>query len=173
MDNLLYFKNQLISIYIHYIVMNSTFVEVQQYTFLYNILLSRSRLLPHCFPSLRFYKMLLQGQIIMRVGLYLLLLGFLPCQQVFFCKEVSCDLLLGNFCRSQNCIMSNSLRSLTKMSDHERITQVAHQQWENERIAHFFKRIAHSLIFSQKTERFAQKTDERIPSPATCPDWES
>ena len=108
--------------------MNSTFVEVQQYTFLYNILLSRSRFLPHCFPSLRFYKMLLQGQIIMRVGLYLLLLGFLPCQQVFFCKEVSCDLLLGNFCRSQNCKMSNSLRSLTKMSDHERITQVAHQQ---------------------------------------------
>ena len=36
-----------------------------------------------------------------------------------------------------------------KMSDHERIAKAAHQKWANERIAHYFERIAHSLIFSQ------------------------
>ena len=46
--------------------------------------------------------------------------------------------------------MSELLRSLTK----------------NERIVCYFEQIAHSPIFSQKNERFAQKTDERIPSPA-------
>ena len=56
-----------------------------------------------------------------------------------------------------------------KMTDHERIAQVAHQKWANEWIARFFERIAHALIFSQKNKRFAQKTDERIPSPAFCP----
>ena len=30
----------------------------------------------------------------------------------------------------------------------------------------FFEQIAHSLIFSEKNEQFAQKTDEQIPSPA-------
>ena len=37
-----------------------------------------------------------------------------------------------------------------KMRDHERIAK-AHQKWANERIACFFERIAHLLIFSQKT----------------------
>ena len=60
--------------------------------------------------------------------------------------------------------VSESLRSLTKnerlwaigsgrseeMIDRERITQVAHQKWVNEWMAHFFERIAHSLIFGQK-----------------------
>ena len=72
-------------------------------------------------------------------------------------------------------LMSNvreSLRSLTKMSDHERfspkirdharIAQVAHQKWANRS---FFVRSAHSLIFCKK-KQFAQKTDERMPSPA-------
>ena len=44
--------------------------------------------------------------------------------------------------------VSESLISLTKMSDHERF---AHQKWVNEWIAHFFEQIAHSLIFRQKT----------------------
>ena len=39
----------------------------------------------------------------------------------------------------------------SKMSDHEWFAQVAHKKWANERIARFF-------------ERFAQKTDEWIPS---------
>ena len=61
--------------------------------------------------------------------------------------------------------VSKSLRSLTKneqpwairsgcseeMSDREQIAQVAHQKWANEWIAHFFERIADSLIFGQKT----------------------
>ena len=38
-----------------------------------------------------------------------------------------------------------------EMSDSERIAQVAHQKWTNEWIANFFERIAHSLIFGQKT----------------------
>ena len=49
-----------------------------------------------------------------------------------------------------------------KMSDHEQIAQVAHQKWANRT---FFEQIAHSLIFSPKNERFAQKTGERIPNP--------
>ena len=35
---------------------------------------------------------------------------------------------------------------------------------ENEWIAHFFEKIAH-CSFLDKNERFARKTDERIPSP--------
>ena len=60
--------------------------------------------------------------------------------------------------------VSESLISLTKnerpwairsgrseeMSDHEQIAQVAHQKGANEWIAHYFERIAHSLIFGQK-----------------------
>ena len=38
-----------------------------------------------------------------------------------------------------------------EMSDPERIAQVTHQKLANEQIARFFERIAHSLIFSQKT----------------------
>ena len=74
--------------------------------------------------------------------------------------------------------VSESLRSLTKnerpwaictghseeMSDHERITQVAHQNWANEQIACF---LSESFIWSffRKNEGFAQKADERIPGP--------
>ena len=61
--------------------------------------------------------------------------------------------------------VSESLRQLTKnerqwairsgrseeMSDREKIAQVAHQKWAIEWIAHFFERIAHSLIFGQQT----------------------
>ena len=36
------------------------------------------------------------------------------------------------------------------MSDREQIAQVAHHKRANERIAHFFERIAHSLTFWQK-----------------------
>ena len=43
------------------------------------------------------------------------------------------------------------------MSDHERIAQVAHQKWANEWIAHFFERIAHLLIFGQKTSDSLRK----------------
>ena len=37
-----------------------------------------------------------------------------------------------------------------EMSNHERIAQATHQKWANEWNAHFFERIAHSLIFEQK-----------------------
>ena len=69
--------------------------------------------------------------------------------------------------------VSESVRSLTKneqpwvicshpseeMSNHERITQVAHQKWANEWIVHFWA----------KNELFARKTDKRIPSPGMAP----
>ena len=45
--------------------------------------------------------------------------------------------------------VSDSLRSLTK----------------NERIANFFKWIAHLLILLQKNEQFNQKTYDQIPNP--------
>ena len=52
------------------------------------------------------------------------------------------------------------------MSNREIFAQVAHQKWANEQIAHFFERITHLPIFSQKNQQFTQKTDERIPNPA-------
>ena len=57
-----------------------------------------------------------------------------------------------------------SLRLLTKMSDHEQIAQVAHQKLVNERIVFFLANRSFAHFFA-KNERFAQKTDERIPSP--------
>ena len=74
--------------------------------------------------------------------------------------------------------VSESLRSLTKierswaicsgqspkMSDHERIAQVANQNWANEWIACFFKRIACSLIFSQKTSDSLRKPMSEFPA---------
>ena len=72
-------------------------------------------------------------------------------------------------------LMSNvreSLRSLTKMSDHERFSQKLGTLREslrsltkNEQIARF---LCEALIrsFFAKNEQFAQKTDERMPSPA-------
>ena len=59
--------------------------------------------------------------------------------------------------------VNHSGRSL-KMSDHERIAQVAHQKWANERIARFFERIAHSLIFSQKTSDLLRKPMSEFPA---------
>ena len=58
--------------------------------------------------------------------------------------------------------MSNSLRSLTK---NEQFAQVAHQKWANEWIACFFWANCSFAHFFLKNERFAQKTDEPIPSP--------
>ena len=60
--------------------------------------------------------------------------------------KVFLNLLIPSFLVSD---VRKSLRLLTK----------------NERIAGFIERMAHLLIFSPKNERFAQKTDERIPNP--------
>ena len=73
---------------------------------------------------------------------------------------------------------SESLRSLTKneqpwaicsgrsgeMSDHERIDQVVHQKLANEWIAHFFERIAHLLIFGQKTSNLLGNRMSEVPA---------
>ena len=73
--------------------------------------------------------------------------------------------------------MSESLRLLTKneqpwdiglgrspkMSNREIFAQVAHQKWKNEQIAHFFERIAHLLIFSQKTSDSLRKPMKEFP----------
>ena len=78
------------------------------------------------------------------------------------------DSLIPSFLVSD---VSKSLRSLTnndqpwaicsgrspKMSDHERIAQVAHQKWVNERIAHL-------LIFSQKTSDSLRKPLSKFPA---------
>ena len=50
-----------------------------------------------------------------------------------------------------------------KMTDHERIAQVAHQKWANEWIARFFERIAPVLIFSQKTSDSLRKLMSEFP----------
>ena len=86
------------------------------------------------------------------------------------------DSLIPSFLVSD---VSESLRSLTKMSNHERFAQVAHWKWEtmskslrslnkNEQMSESHVFLSESLIrsFFRKNERFAQKTDERIPSPA-------
>ena len=57
--------------------------------------------------------------------------------------------------------MSELLRSLTK---NEQSAQVAHQKWANERIARFFYKIAHSLIFSQKTSDSLRKPMSEFPA---------
>ena len=51
-----------------------------------------------------------------------------------------------------------------EMSDREQIAQVAHQKWANEWIAHFFERIAHSLIFGQKTSDLLRKPMSEFPA---------
>ena len=58
------------------------------------------------------------------------------------------DSLIPSFLVSD---VSKSLRLLTINEQCEQIAQVDHQKWVNEWIAHFFKQIAHLLIFSQKT----------------------
>ena len=51
-----------------------------------------------------------------------------------------------------------------EMSDRERIAQVAHQKWANEWIANFFERIAHLLIFGQKTSNSLGKQMSEVPA---------
>ena len=54
------------------------------------------------------------------------------------------------------------------MSHREQIAPVAHQKWANERIAHFFIKSIILSLFAKlfvKNERFAQKTDDKIPNP--------
>ena len=60
--------------------------------------------------------------------------------------------------------VSESFRSLTKNEQCERIAQVAHQKKANEWITHFFERIAHSLIFSQKTSNSLRKPMSEFPA---------
>ena len=68
--------------------------------------------------------------------------------------------------------VSESLRSLTKNERCERIAQVAHQKWvirswlltKNERSARFFERVAHWLIFSQKTSDSLRKPMREFPA---------
>ena len=78
--------------------------------------------------------------------------------------------------------VSESLISLTKnerpwairsgrseeMSDCEQIAQVAHQKWANEWIAHFFERIAHLLIFGQKTSDSLGNKMSKFPALKSC-----
>ena len=64
------------------------------------------------------------------------------------------DSLIPSFLMSD---VSESLWSLTKNEQCEQIAQVAHQKWANEQIARFFERIAHLLIFSQKTSDWLRK----------------
>ena len=56
-----------------------------------------------------------------------------------------------------------------KMSNHERIAQVAHQKRANERIACFFLANRSFAHFFAKIMHFAQKTIEQIPSPVFEP----
>ena len=63
-----------------------------------------------------------------------------------------------------------SLRLLTKNERCERFPQVAHQKWAHEWIAHFltnrsfFERIAHLLIFLQKTSDSLRKPMSEFPA---------
>ena len=57
---------------------------------------------------------------------------------------------IAHFAHQKWATMSDSLRSLRWNEQCERIVHFAHQKWANEWIAHFFERIAHSLIFGQK-----------------------
>ena len=51
-----------------------------------------------------------------------------------------------------------------EMSDRERIAQVAHQIWANERIAHFFEQSTHLLTFWQKTINLLRKQMSKFPA---------
>ena len=85
------------------------------------------------------------------------------------------DSLIPSFLVSD---VSESLRSLTKneqpwaicsgyspkISNHEQIVQAAHQKWPNEQITCFFERIAHLLIFLQKTSDSLRKPMSEFPA---------
>ena len=58
------------------------------------------------------------------------------------------------------------LRLLIKNEQCEQIAQVAQQKWANEQMARVFLANRSFALFFAKNERFAQKTDERIPNPA-------
>ena len=89
------------------------------------------------------------------------------------------DSLIPSFLVSD---VSESLRSLTKneqpwaicsghspkISNHEQIAQVAHQKWANEQITCFFERIAHLLIFLQKTSDSLRKPMSEFPTLLKC-----
>ena len=75
---------------------------------------------------------------------------------------------IAHFAHQKWATMSDLLRSLRGNERCERNAHFAHQKWENEWIAHFFERINHSLIFFTKNERFARKSNERIPNPDIC-----
>ena len=70
------------------------------------------------------------------------------------------DSLIPSFLMSD---VSESLRLLTKNERCEQIAQVAHQKWANHWV--FWANRSFAIFFA-KNEQFAQKTDERIPSPA-------
>ena len=81
-------------------------------------------------------------------------------------------------CSPKMSYVSESLRLLTKnerpwaicagrseeMSDCEQIAQIANQKWANEWIANFLERIAHSLIFGQKTRDSLGKPMSEFPA---------
>ena len=71
------------------------------------------------------------------------------------------DSLIPSFLMSN---VSESLRSLTKNEQRERITQVAYQKWANERTARFFERISHLLILLQKTRDLLRKPMSEFPA---------
>ena len=71
------------------------------------------------------------------------------------------DSLIPSFLVSD---VSESLRLLTKNEQCEQIAQVTHQKWANERIARFFERITHSLIFSKNTNDALRKPMSEFPA---------
>ena len=64
--------------------------------------------------------------------------------------------------------VSESLISLKSNEWCEQIAQVAYQKWANEWIAHFFERIAHLLIFGQKTCDSLGKPMSEFPALLIC-----
>ena len=81
-----------------------------------------------------------------------------------------CSFLLSKVSESLRALRTNE-RSwaicsvcLEGMRNRERIAQVAHQKWVNERIAHFFEQITHSLIFGQKSSDSLRKPMNEFPA---------
>ena len=65
--------------------------------------------------------------------------------------------------------VSESPRSLTKNERCERIAQFAHQKKSTMRdsLRLLTMKVSESLIFFAKDKQFAQKTNDRIPNPAS------